>query len=80
MPIIDDTKNIVRNKMCGGTNIAGTSVGKARKVGSRTVNVGMARIMLDLCGWNIVFISPVLTIIANAIKKKISSIIMFAGL
>ena len=40
----------IRYAMCGNTSARGTSIGKARNVGSSTVNVGIARIRFELCG------------------------------
>jgi len=48
--IKSDARNRARNTRCGSISAVGTSRGKARNVGRSTVDVGMARIRLELCG------------------------------
>jgi len=50
MSIKSDIEKSVRNRMCGGTNAIGTSIGNAKKVGKSTVHVGMKRSRLELLG------------------------------
>lgn len=45
-----DAEKRIRKVMCGGASAMGTSRGKAKNVGKSTVNVGMARIRLELRG------------------------------
>jgi len=50
MSIKSDVKKSVRQMMWGGVSAIGTLMGKARNVGKSTVNVGIARIRLELWG------------------------------
>ena len=50
MSIKSDVKKSVRQMMWGGVSAIGTLMGKAKNVGKSTVNVGIARIRLELWG------------------------------
>jgi len=48
--IESDARDRARNMRCGSISAVGTSMGEARNVGRSTVDVGMARIRLELWG------------------------------
>ena len=77
MSISIDVKKRIRHTICGGISAIGTSKGKARNVGRSTVNVGMARIRLELWGWSSSFASLVFNIRIAAGRNISHSKVMF---
>ena len=80
MSIKSDVKKSVRQMMWGGVSAIGTLMGKARNVGKSTVNVGIARIRLELWGWRIACVSLAFTITIAAVMKSNHSKVMFVEL